>query len=49
MGNYIAQNKLDKVDPNAPEVAEAESEVKSRIGRLLAINGKKSVTYFHRS
>jgi succinate dehydrogenase / fumarate reductase flavoprotein subunit len=46
MGNYIAQNKLDKVDPNAPEVAEAESEVKSRIGRLLGINGKKSVTYF---
>lgn len=48
MGDYLAQATLDQVTLNAPEVSEAESEVKSKISRLLSIDGKKTVSHYHR-
>ncbi len=48
MGNYLAQAHLDKVDLNNKAVAEAESAVNERINKLMSINGKRSVTHFHR-
>jgi succinate dehydrogenase / fumarate reductase flavoprotein subunit len=48
MSDYLAQAKLDQVNLNAPEVGEAESEIKSKISRLLSIDGKKTVSHYHR-
>ena len=48
MSDYLAQTKLDQVNLDAPEVSEAVSEVKSKISRLLSIDGKKTVSYYHR-
>jgi succinate dehydrogenase / fumarate reductase flavoprotein subunit len=48
LGNYLAQTKLDKVDPTHVVFREAEAEVTSRINRLLGIKGKRTVSSFHR-
>jgi succinate dehydrogenase / fumarate reductase flavoprotein subunit len=48
IGNYLAQNKLDKVDPNHVECRETEVEVENRIKKLLNVNGKRTVDSFHR-
>ena len=48
MGNYLAQAELSSVDMNHPAVKEAEAEANNKINKLLAVNGKKSVAYYHR-
>jgi succinate dehydrogenase / fumarate reductase flavoprotein subunit len=48
LGNYLAQAKLDKVDPSHGAFKEAEAEVTSRMNRLLGIKGKRTVSSFHR-
>jgi succinate dehydrogenase / fumarate reductase flavoprotein subunit len=48
VGNYIASNKLEKLDEGHPEVKAAVAGVEERLNRLLAIKGKRTVTSFHR-
>jgi succinate dehydrogenase / fumarate reductase flavoprotein subunit len=48
IGDYLASNKLDPVDENAPEVLAARRDVSDRIERLLSINGNRTVDSFHR-
>jgi succinate dehydrogenase / fumarate reductase flavoprotein subunit len=48
VGNYIASNKLAKVDESAPEVTEAVQAVQQRTDKLLSIKGKRTVDSFHR-
>lgn len=48
MGNYLAQADISKIDLNHPAVAEAEASVKEKVNRLLAVNGTKSVSHYHR-
>jgi succinate dehydrogenase / fumarate reductase flavoprotein subunit len=48
IGDYLASNKLDPVDENAPEVVAARQEVTDRIERLLSVKGNRTVDSFHR-
>lgn len=48
LGNYIAGNKLDKVDESHQAFVETEHEAVSRIDRLLKIKGKKTILDYHR-
>src|SRR5579872_5228961 len=48
VGDYVAKNKLEKVDGGAPEVRSAEAEVADLTKRLLSIKGKRTVDSFHR-
>jgi succinate dehydrogenase / fumarate reductase flavoprotein subunit len=48
VGNYLASNKLDKVDDSHPEVRAAVASVEERLAKLLSIKGKRTVTSFHR-
>ena len=48
IGDYLAANALEKVDESHPEVRAAVEAVEARIRRLLSINGKRTVTSFHR-
>jgi succinate dehydrogenase / fumarate reductase flavoprotein subunit len=48
VGDYIASNKLEKVDAGHPEFARAEQEVAANTQRLQAINGHRTVDSFHR-
>ena len=48
LGNYLASNKIDKVDTSHPAFCGVEQEVKGRIERLLSVNGHRSVSSFHR-
>ena len=48
LGNYIATTDLPSVDTNHPEFEKAETAVKDKISKLLAIDGEKTVLEFHR-
>jgi succinate dehydrogenase flavoprotein subunit len=48
IANYLATQMGKKVSPDQPEFKAVESEVRSRISRLLSIKGKKTTTTFHR-
>jgi succinate dehydrogenase / fumarate reductase flavoprotein subunit len=48
VGNYLASNKLDKVQTDYAEFKREEAEVVAMTKRLLAIKGKRTVTSFHR-
>jgi hypothetical protein len=48
IANYLATQKGKKVSTDQPEFKAVEDEVRTRINRLLAIKGKKTVTTFHR-
>ena len=48
VGNYLASTELAPVDPGAEEIRTAEAGVKDRVQRLLAVNGTRTVTSFHR-
>jgi succinate dehydrogenase / fumarate reductase, flavoprotein subunit len=48
IGDYLAGAKLSPVDPDAPEVAEAEGDVAARLDKLLSIDGDRTVDSFHR-
>jgi len=48
IGDYLASSKLSKIDPGHPEVQRVEAEVAEHTGRLLRVNGKRTVDSFHR-
>jgi succinate dehydrogenase / fumarate reductase flavoprotein subunit len=48
IGNYFASNKFPKVEATHPEFEKALSESKSKFDKLLAVNGTKTVDYFHK-
>jgi succinate dehydrogenase / fumarate reductase flavoprotein subunit len=48
IGDYLAQTRSTPVDLSHPAVVDAEFEVKQRIKRLLAVEGKRTVDSFHR-
>jgi len=48
VGNYLASNKLDKIQTDYAEFKREESEVAAMTNRLLSIKGKRTVTSFHR-
>jgi succinate dehydrogenase / fumarate reductase, flavoprotein subunit len=48
IANYLATQMGKKVSTDQPEFKAVEDEVRTRINRLLAIKGKKTVTTFHR-
>src|ERR1700723_3063114 len=48
IGNYLATNKLAKVDESNAEVRNAVACVNETIQKLLAIKGKRTVDSFHR-
>ena len=48
LGNYLASNKLAKVDVSAPEFSAVTREVEDGVERLLSIRGNRTVTSFHR-
>jgi succinate dehydrogenase / fumarate reductase flavoprotein subunit len=48
LANFLASNKLGQVDANHAAFKEAQAATADRIKRLMSINGKRSVTSFHR-
>lgn len=47
--NYLAdQIRVKRIDTNLPEFEEAENAVRSKIDKLLNINGTHSVDHFHK-
>ena len=48
VANYLATNKFPKVEESNPAVQEAIAAAKTRIDKLLAIKGKRTVDSFHR-
>ncbi len=48
VGDYLAGAKLEKVDPNHPDVLGTEGVVNQRVLRMLAISGRRTVDSFHR-
>jgi succinate dehydrogenase / fumarate reductase flavoprotein subunit len=48
IANYLATQKPDSVTIAAPEFAQAETETRARISRLLSVGGKRTVDSFHR-
>jgi succinate dehydrogenase / fumarate reductase flavoprotein subunit len=48
LGHYLASHKLEKVDESHPEARAAVAAAEERIRRLLAVEGKRTVTSFHR-
>lgn len=48
VGDYLSGIMGQKVSVDHPEFAKVENEVKERINKLLAVNGTKTVDYFHK-
>ena len=48
VGDYLATNKLPKIDADDPEIRNAVACVQQTIQKLLSINGKRTVDSFHR-
>jgi succinate dehydrogenase / fumarate reductase flavoprotein subunit len=48
IGDYLASNKLDKVDTSHVAFKAAEKGIDELTRKLLSINGKRTVTSFHR-
>jgi succinate dehydrogenase / fumarate reductase flavoprotein subunit len=48
IADYLAQAKLDPVAEDSAEVRGTLQEVESRIGRLLALDGSRTVNSFHK-
>jgi succinate dehydrogenase / fumarate reductase flavoprotein subunit len=48
LGGYFAGTKLEEVNSSQSEFVDTAKNSKALIDRLLAINGKKTVTEFHR-
>lgn len=48
IGDYFATNKFEKIDTNHPEFEKGMAFAKDKYSRLLNINGKNSVDFFHR-
>ena len=47
IGNYLGTTKLDKVGSDHPAIRGSESEISSRVQRLLGIKGKRTVDALH--
>jgi succinate dehydrogenase / fumarate reductase, flavoprotein subunit len=48
IGNYLATQKLPKVDASHPAAQSAVAQVAGQVKRLLAVNGTRTVDSFHR-
>ncbi len=48
LGNYLANTEINPVDTDHPAFTEAKASVKTKINKLLSIQGEKTVTEFHR-
>jgi len=48
IGHYFASGRPSKSPVDHPGFAAAETEVKARLARLLSVQGKRTVTSFHR-
>ncbi len=48
IGDFLAKNKLGKIDTDHPEFKKAEEDARNRINKLLTINGTRTPTQFHR-
>ncbi len=48
IANYLATQLGKKVSVDRPEFKAAENEVQARVSKLLSIQGKRTVTSFHR-
>ena len=48
IGNFFASNKQTKIPESHPEFKHSEDEVNAKLKKLLSINGKRTVTSFHR-
>ena len=48
IGDYLAQHMHDRVDTDHPAFEAVESDVRSRIDRLLTVGGTRTVDSFHR-
>ncbi len=48
IGDYLASNRLDKVDEQHAAFREAEAQVAKRTKKLLSIDGTRTVDSFHR-
>jgi succinate dehydrogenase / fumarate reductase flavoprotein subunit len=48
INDYLASGPFPKIDEGTPEVAEALQDVTSRIDKLLAIKGTRTVDSFHK-
>jgi succinate dehydrogenase / fumarate reductase flavoprotein subunit len=48
LGNYFGSAKLEKLTADAPEFRTATVDVENRVKRLLSIQGKRTVSSFHR-
>ncbi len=49
IGNYLADEiKTPRFSTDLPEFDEAEKQVKNKINKLLAVNGKETATSFHK-
>ena len=49
LGNYLANETPGSISGEEPEFAEAEAAVKERIGKLMGIQGTRSVDSFHKA
>jgi succinate dehydrogenase / fumarate reductase flavoprotein subunit len=48
IGDYLAQQRFDAVDPSHATCRDAERDVSDRVDKLLAAKGTRSVDTFHR-
>jgi succinate dehydrogenase / fumarate reductase flavoprotein subunit len=48
IGDYIGSSKIEPVGPESEEVRAIEQSVRDRTERLLAVQGNRTVTSFHR-
>jgi succinate dehydrogenase / fumarate reductase flavoprotein subunit len=46
--NYLASQMGKRPTPDSPEFQQAEEDVRARIGKLLKVNGTRSLDSFHR-
>jgi succinate dehydrogenase / fumarate reductase flavoprotein subunit len=49
IGNYLASNKIEKVDTSHAEFKASEAEVTAETKRMLSTKGKRTTTSFHRA
>ena len=48
VGDYLASSKQKRPAADAAEFKQAETEVQGRVKRLLGVNGRRTITEFHR-
>jgi succinate dehydrogenase / fumarate reductase flavoprotein subunit len=48
IGDYLASNRLERIDASHPAVREADGAVRTRIAKLLGVRGGRTADSFHR-